>query len=256
MMSPETRSFYSAYRLQTSIMPVYLLTALFFYLGWYFNPLRSGLHGGFMFGGLVVFLGISRLSGWLGFNLSRVPRSVVQPRPAQAARLQQLQEQQRLPLELRLVEFGPVPFLAAGGALQPVVWISTHTLERLAADELSCLLEHEAGHLRSGCSLAWWDLLWLIAWPLGWLFGPVPAWYIASALLFAWAWLRLAGWLRWRAELAADQQAVENRDGASYARAMVRHLAEFETAPGSPLRYRRLSALGLSPAEIEELLQG
>jgi Zn-dependent protease with chaperone function len=254
MMTPETRSFYTAYRLQTSIIPVYVLTALFFYMGWYMNPLRPGAQG-FMFAGVVILFGISRIIGWLGFQLSRVPRSVTTPDAAQAAQLREALERLQSPLDLRLVELGSVPFLAAGGAFSPTVWISTHSLERLELDELACLLEHEIAHLLPGCSLAFWDMLWLLAWPLGWLLGTHPPLYLASAILFAWTWLRLQSWLRSREELRADKAAVASCGRNEYARAMLRHLAEFESSPGSPLRRQRLAALGYSVPQINELLQ-
>lgn len=254
MMSPETRSFYTAYRLQTSIIPVYVLTALFFYMGWYMNPLRPGTQS-FMFSGVVILFGISRIIGWLGFQLSRVPRSVATPDAAQAAQLRDALERLESPLQLRLVQIGNVPFLAAGGAFSPTVWISTHTIERLEVDELACLLEHETAHLLPGCGLAFWDLLWLNAWLLGWLFGSAPPLYLASAVIFAWAWLRLQGWLRSREELRADRAAVKACGREQYAHAMLRHLAEFESSPGSPLRRQRLAALGFSEPQINELLQ-
>ncbi|MCB1217664.1 hypothetical protein KDL44_09730 [bacterium] len=254
-MSPETQRFYTAYRLQTSIIPVYLLTALFFTLGWYFNPLIPGRGTGLMFGGVVLFLGISRLAGWLGFMLSRVPKSVVQPDADQAAKLGRLGPEGGVPLELRLVEIGNVPFLAAGGGIAPLVWLSTHSLGRLSEEDLRCLLEHERAHLRQGCSFAGWDFLWLLPWPLGWLLAAEPLYYLATAILFAWAWLRLQGWLRWREELSADKAAANACGRDNYARAMAKHLAEFETVPGSPLRRSRLTALGLSPTEIDGVLQ-
>ncbi|MEZ5337754.1 MAG: hypothetical protein R3F46_05770 [bacterium] len=254
MMSPETRRFYTAYRLQTSIIPAYLLTALFFTLGWYFNPLIPGRGTGLMLGGVVLFLGISRLAGWLGFMLSSVPKSIVQPDAAQAQKLAAALEPFDEGANVSLVEIGKVPFLAAGG-LTPTIWISSHSLARLNVDELSCLMRHEGEHLEQGCSFAWWDFLWLLPWPLGWLLAAEPLYYLASAAMYAWAWLRLQGWLRWRDELRADRAAADACGRDSYARAMLRHLQEFETVPSSPLRRSRLAALALSPEEIDGLLR-
>ena len=254
MMSPETRRFYTAYRLQTSVIPVYLLTALFFMLGWYFNPFIPGRAGTFLIDGVVLFVGISRLASLAGFLLSQVPRSIVEPDLQQAQKLAAALEPFDEGAIVSLVEIGKVPFLAAGG-LTPTIWISSHSLARLGAEDWSCLMRHEGEHLRKGCSLAWWDFLWLLAWPLAWLFSSHAPMYAASAVMFAWAWLRLQGWLRWRDELRADRAAADACGRDNYARAMVRHLAEFETVPSSPLRRSRLAALGLSPAEIDGVLQ-
>ncbi|MCB1186014.1 hypothetical protein KDL29_02510 [bacterium] len=253
-MSPETRRFYTAYRLQTSIIPVYLLTALFFLLGWYFNPFISGRNGGIIFGGVVLFVGISRLASLAGFLLSQVPRSIVQPDKQQQLKLGDLVPEGGLPMQVNLLDLGPVPYLAAGGLL-PQVWISTYSLQRLSVEELRCLLEHEQSHLRRGCSFQWLDLLWLLAWSLAWLLSSHAPMYVASAIVFAWAWLRLQGWLRWHDELRADKAAAQACGRDNYARAIARHLAEFEAVPSSPLRRSRLAALGLSPAEIDGVLQ-
>ena len=254
MMSPETRSFYTGYRLLTSILPTYLLTALFFCAGWYLNPFIAGHEGVMWVGGVILFVGISRIASLLGFMLSPVPRSLVSPDASQAGKLHEALDHSDADAQPRLVELGNVPFLAAGG-LGPAVWISTYTLERLQVEQLSCLLRHESEHLRKGCSFAWWDLLWLLPWPLGWLLAAQPAYYLASAVLFAWCWLRLQSWLRWCDEIAADKAAADVCGRGQYARAMVRHLVEFETVPQSPLRRSRLAALGFTKPEIDELLQ-
>lgn len=255
MATPETRSFHQALAIWTDWLPAYLLTALFFAAGWFLNPFREGLGGSFMFGGVVLFLGISRIARQLGFRSSGIPGHALEEGSAYDARLGELQRRLQLPVDLRAVDIGDVPLVEAGGMLAPVLWVSTHTLDRLSDDELHVVAFQRLRQEPQGCGLQWLDLLWLLPWPLALLLRDLPAFYVAAAVLFALEWLQLQRIAEGMATSRADREAVAMFGRQEFARAVVRHGVELETVPGSPLLRRRLASLDFPPREIDELLQ-
>ena len=138
-MNTTTRSFYTRYYLLSMIAPAYVMALIFYGSAWLFSPASPlpRLLGGTVFyvGGVLVFIGISRLLGALGFWLSGVPRAQVEPSAADRVKLHQLLGKppaaaagdpasrqadtlaagRALELQPVLVELGAVPFLSVGG---------------------------------------------------------------------------------------------------------------------------------------------
>lgn len=254
-MTREARRFYLRYYLLTRLCPAYAMALLFYGAAWLLAcRLALGTTGSAFFGaGIFVFLGLSRLLAWLGFLLSGVPRARVAPTTDHAARLERNTAGEQLPVVVRVVELGPVPYIASGGLLGNELWVSTHTLTTLPEDALRCMVLHEAGHgvgFRLGC--AWEDLLWVLAFPVAFLLRPVPLLILAAALVHAQLWLHLVQWLRDRAESAADRWAAARSGRPAYARALAQYLGLFGEG-GARLCRSRLRRLGLSAEEIERL---
>ena len=281
-MNAATRSFYTRYYLLTAIAPAYAMALVFYGSAWLFSPASPlpGLLGGTVFyvGGVLVFIGISRLLGALGFWLIGVPRAQVEPSAADRVKLHAVLGDapaaagesgesepppapggHHLALQPVLLKLGDVPFLSVGGFTPNQLWISTHTLRSLDERTLAYLIAHERGHLATGprtCGCAWYDVLWLIAYPLAVLLSPLPLLIVAAALLHALLWLRLAHWMRLKSEARADRWAVDRTDPQGYARALVLfHRQVSGAAGGSSNARRRLIGMGLSQDEADQLLE-
>lgn len=276
-----TRSFYTRYYLLTAIAPAYVMALVFYGSAWLFSPASPlpGLLGGTVFyvGGVLVFIGISRLLSALGFWLSGVPRAQVEPSAADRVKLHSVLgdapaetgEQgapepapapsgHELALQPLLVELGEVPLLSVGGFSPSQLWISTHTLRTMDEGTLSYLVAHERGHLATGprsCGCAWYDVLWLVAYPLAVLLSPLPLLIVATALLHALLWLRLAHWMRLKSEARADRWAADHTDLTGYARALIAFHHQVSGGGGGPNARRRLISMGLSPEEAGRLLE-
>jgi hypothetical protein len=277
-MTPAVRAFYTRYYLLTALAPAYLMALVFYGAAWLLSPaspLRLVFGGPVFFGfGVFVFIGLSRILGALGFLLAGVPRARVAPGADERRKLHEALDgalaapaepglsASRPPpdavvLEPVLVELGPVPFLSIGGFLPNQLWISTHTLRNTDARALSFLCAHERGHVATGggCACAWYDALWLVAYPLAVLFADagMPLLTAAAALLHAIAWIRLTYQLRLRAEARADRWAVERTDRRGYALALVKFHRQIAGRASSTARLR-LRRLGFSEEEIEDVL--
>jgi hypothetical protein len=280
-VNPATRSFYTRYYLLTAIAPAYVMALIFYGSAWLFSPASPlpRLLGGTVFyvGGVLVFIGISRLLGALGFWLSGVPHSQTEPSATDRVKLHAVlgdtpaaagqhgaaepppaRGGHEVALQPALVELGEVPLLSVGGFTPNQLWISTHTLRTTDERTLGYLVAHERGHLATGprtCGCAWYDVLWLVAYPLAVLLSPLPLLIAAAALLHALLWLRLAHWMRLRSEARADRWAAECTDPQGYARALVLFHRQVSGTGGAPNARRRLLNMGLSPDEAGRLLE-
>ncbi|MCC7479425.1 hypothetical protein IT575_13355 [bacterium] len=274
-MSPAARSFYNRHFLLSVLLPAYIMALLSYGSAWL---LLSAMGGGPAFIGVFVMLGLSRILAWLGFLASGVPAAQVPPTAAQRERLLALLEpdgpggadpehpdpQFAGPLPVSLLELGVVPYLASGGLYQGQLWISTHSLENSDDETLRCMLAHEGAHAAQGLrgcpggcigATSWADLSWLIAWPIAWYAQSAgqPLLLLLAALIHVSLWLHLGQLQRQRSERSADLAAAQRFGRELYARALLRHLQQFDTK-GSPLRRARLRGMGFSPEEIQRLL--
>ena len=252
------RLFYRRYHLLTALLPACCMACMFYGSALLLYSARQWSGGAVYFAGGFAALGLSPILSYLGFVFSGVPAARLAPDSAQAAQLAALLgtgSTNPLPMMPHLVELGAVPFLAVGGLRLDQLWISSFTLRRFPERVLRCMLTHEAAHVvlgsrRPGC--AWYDLSWVLAFPLALLGQPLTL--LAAAVLHTMLWLRLQRWLTARAETAADRWAAEQCGGTEYVRALAEYLLAFEAPGATRLRQQRLGALGLTAAEINGLL--
>jgi hypothetical protein len=203
-MAEAAQRFYKRYYMLTGVMPAVVMALLFYGTAWLCGPASPFAFGtagklpwiGF---GFFVFIGLSRILAGLGFLLSGVPAARVEPSLSQRASLA-LALPQDWPAQVAIVELGTVPFIAAAGGLQATLYVSTHSLEHTNAPVLRALLAHELAHLQQQPGCAWYDLSWLLAYPLAWLVHSLhtPILLPGFAALQISAWLHFMYWLKQR----------------------------------------------------------
>jgi hypothetical protein len=263
-MSPDARRFYRRYYLLTRFLPAYVLALLSYIVAWLLGP-RSPLFGplsgsAFIGAGAFVFVGLSQLLAWLGFQISGVPAARVPPTELDAAKVRDASA--GLPGAavvgpVEVVELGLVPYAASGGTPVRQLWLSTHTLRTAPPQVLRALLAHEAGHSAAGgLGCAWQDLMWLLAYPVVYVLSAVPLLILVALALQVSLWLRLDYALRLRREASADRWAGAVIGRRIYAEGIERYLRDLDVSAGAPLRRTRLAGLGLTPGEIDEILDG
>jgi len=263
-MSPDARRFYRRYYLLTRFLPAYILALLSYTVAWLLGP-RSPLFGlwsggTFIGAGAFVFVGLSQILAWLGFQLSGVPAARVPPTEEDDAMVREAAA--GLPGAavvgpVALVELGAVPYAATGGMIAQQLWLSTHTLRTAPPHVLRALLAHEAGHLAAGrLGCAWQDLTWLLAYPVVYVLSAVPLLILLALALHVSLWLRLDYALRLRREASADRWAGAVIGRRTYAEGIERYLRDLDVSAGAPLRRTRLAAMGLAKGEIDEILGG
>jgi hypothetical protein len=264
---PDAHAFLRRYRLLTVLLPAYALALLYYGLSGRSvleasAALVRGEAAGAALWGWPLLLGLAGLLGYLriipliGFFYSGVPGRRVED-PVQADRLTALLGSTGLPLLAPvLLDLQGVPYLAVTRDRPlPRLWISRWLAQQTPDATLRCWLAHEQAHAAHPPPVLDWVMLsWLIAFPLCWLTRGFPlAWAVLAAL-------HVSLWLRWQASLtsareaAADRQAAQAVGRDAYAAALAAHLAQFETPGSARLRAARLRGLGLSGAEIAELL--
>ncbi len=278
-VTPAARAFYNRHFMLTVLLPAYLMALLSYGLA-YALVTAAGQPFGLAF---VFMVGLSRIFAWLGFMATGVLGAQVKPSALQLERLRAVLAPPPIPGEsdlqagvrlaeilqsVRLLDLGPVPYLASGGVTPGQLWISTWTLEQSDPDVLRCMLQHEIAHSAGagGCSagIAWGDLSWLLAWPLAYMAAMTgqPLLLLLAGLIHVSLWLHLGQLMRQRSERRADRAAAELLGRERYARALTEHLAQFE-APvtdsagarlGRQLRYGRLRGLSYAPDEAEALI--
>jgi len=121
------------------------------------------------------------------------------------------------------------------------------------------MVAHEQGHAAargSGYSWPWYDVLWIVAYPLAFVFSAMgmPELIAAAGLVHALLWLRFIHHLTLRDETKADRWAAQRAGQAAYAKSLVMYLVEVHGADPRLIRYR-LRRLGLPAEQTEQLLK-
>ena len=262
-MTPATRRFYARYHLLVAILPSYLqglmLAGLLF--------LHAGLAAGSREAGWVIagVWALACIAGFelfsrIGFVLAGTPARRIEPAENEAALLEEAIAPPPgggVELKPALVEIGEVPLLAAGGYTPDQLWISTHTLRATPVASLRLLIAHERAHVQASdmsrfiLAAAFWGL----SWPVAQIAQGDMLWLLACAFLQGAIWLHLRQLLNARSERTADLTAAALTDRELYAVALAHYLAKFEPQGSTGLRRQRLRGLGLSPEQVEQLLE-
>lgn len=262
----------------TVLFPAYSLALIFYGSAFLLSPaspLNRMVGGTFFYvGGVVVFLGLSRLLSYAGFVLSGIPRRRTLLSSTQRQKLEHAlgvlaripvseggrdnDTQAALTLSPVPLDLGPAVYLSVGGVTGRELWISTALLEVMEPDDLVALIAHEAGHVareRPGCSIHWKDAVWLLAYPLAIILSFAPLLILAVALVHAQLWVHLESMLQHRREVQADRFASSVVGRKQLIRALARYFVRSGPRRKQEALKLRLRELGVAEEELEHALR-
>jgi hypothetical protein len=264
-MASPSAEFRTKYRLYTLALPAILTTAAVFACGWLtFHPPETERRQliEVVAGSALLLLcagSFEFLSRW-GFNLLGLGSRRVSPDEQAKQRLKEILRHEpdlRRTFRAVVVDLGDLPLVLAPWQSHDLLWISSAALSRFTTERLRLLAGAELLRNRAEgmldrvlvCGGFWWAVVLAVMLLLG-NFAVAFGWFIVAGAVF----VLIIGRRSAAVEARADRQAADSFGLQEYAAALAGYLSAGPAPDAARTPGQRLTSLGLSPSEADELL--